>query len=1836
MANILVRLDYTTSTGGGGGIVEYANLAAFPPIGNPSLIYLALDTKKIYKWTSGAYLLISPSEVTSVNTEVGAVVLDKTDIGLGNVDNTSDANKPISTATQAALDLITDVNWTGDYNNGVTYTVGDGVMFNGASFRMIIAIGAAGYNPVAYPANWLQVTDYVSPNDIGLGNVDNTSDVNKPISSATQTALNAKEDSSNKSTSTALGTSDTLYPTQNAVKTYVDTTVNKFRAEFVFQPGGTAGGNVYTSWALLHTQLAATAGNKIVFFDDRFSSPCVIPSGDYNFTNTVLSANIYSDTGAYVIVSAGVEFIGLGEVNNILLEFQTNSTVQSFFDENTINFRNCVIKSSGTLAPFEAEGASLIVNLQENAVFQNNGAPVFKQTSGGDIAFNVYSNSSIGSNTVSSVVGSSILFNIVDPSAVVSQTQIGILGTTSYINKSESSKVNYPPTTPANWSTVPTTVLSGLDVLASSKVNTSSVGAINGVASLDGSGKVPSTQLPSYVDDVLEFADLAAFPVTGQSGIIYLALDTNKIYRWSGSAYIEISQGITDHTLLSNIGTNTHANIDTHIAGTSGVHGVTGSVVGTSDSQALTNKTIDADLNTISNIENADIKAAAAIDRTKLASGTADHVVINSAAGVMSSEAALAASRGGLGTSGAAFTGVVKAAAGVFSAATVVNTDVSATAAIDRTKLASGTANRIVVNDGTGVMADAAAITASRALVSDTNGIPTASAVTSTELGYVSGVTSAIQTQIDAKQNTITGAATTITTANLTASRAVVSDASGKIDVSAATSTEVGYLSGVTSAIQTQINAKQNSLGFTPEDVANKSTNTSLGTSDTLYSTQNAVKSYVDTQITNNATPDATTLVKGKVKLAGDLAGTADLPTVPGLATKEPSITAGTTSQYWRGDKTFQTLDKSAVGLSNVDNTSDANKPISTATQTALNAKQDSLGFTPEDVANKSTTTSLGTSDTLYPTQNAVKTYVDNAVTGGATPDATTLVKGKVKLAGDLAGTADLPTVPGLATKEPTITATTSADYYRGDKTFQTLNKAAVGLSNVDNTSDADKPVSSATQTALNAKENSITAGTTGQYWRGDKSFQTLDKTAVGLSNVDNTSDADKPISSATQTALNAKENTITAGTTSQYYRGDKTFQTLDKSAVGLSNVDNTSDANKPISSATQTALNAKVETSLVGAINGVASLDGTGKVPSTQLPSYVDDVVEYANLAAFPVTGETSKIYIALDTNKCYRWSGSAYIEISPSEVNSVAGKTGIVTLVKADVGLSNVDNTSDADKPVSSATQTALNGKANTAHVHALSDLTQSSATSGQVPSWNGTNWVPVTPSTGVTDHTLLTNIGTNTHAQIDTFMANTANVYAESKEPTGFFSRATSTLSFDNGTRNFSITPTGSTFEFWVKGVKYTKTGAQTIQIPALSGNHFIYFDATGTLGTTQVSSSDLFIDNALISIIYWNTDTNTRTYFAEERHGMQMDGATHSYLHTVFGAQFISGLALQGFSVNGNGSLDAHAQFTSDSGTIKDEDITITISAQTQIPVLYRQGLLWRKKTADAFPFIYSGTAGYTGAAGRIPYNEFTGGAWQLTQIANNDFALVHLFATNDIENPVVAIQGIATYGNVSAARLAASSEITSLSGLPFAEFVALGSVVLESSNSYTNTPQAVVRSVNGGDYVDFRGTQLYTPAGEPTTHGLLSGLSSDDHLQYHTDARGDIRYYTKAEVDAIIAGITSPGDLDDTAFSFANNQSSAANVTGFAFANATVRSFKAHVSVSIDATTDLFEVFEIEGIQKGSEWDYSVSSVGDITGLRFSVTNAGQIQYTSTNVSGFVSGVVKFRAYTTSR
>lgn len=112
-------------------------------------------------------------------------------------------------------------------------------------------------------------------------------------------------------------------------------------------------------------------------------------------------------------------------------------------------------------------------------------------------------------------------------------------------------------------------------------------------------------------------------------------------------------------------------------------------------------------------------------------------------------------------------------------------------------------------------------------------------------------------------------------------------------------------------------------------------------------------------------------------------------------------------------------------------------------------------------------------------------------------------------------------------------------------------------------------------------------------------------------------------------------------------------------SAYGVVKVDtavNSTSTNPVQNKAVQTAITdavnnaAYIKSSLKGANNGVAELGSDGKVPSSQLPSYVDDVLEYDSQSKFPTSGETGKIYIAKDTNLTYRWSGTTYVEISAS----------------------------------------------------------------------------------------------------------------------------------------------------------------------------------------------------------------------------------------------------------------------------------------------------------------------------------------------------------------------------------------------------------------------------------------------------------------------------------------------------------------------------------------------------------------------------------------------------------
>ncbi len=183
----------------------------------------------------------------------------------------------------------------------------------------------------------------------------------------------------------------------------------------------------------------------------------------------------------------------------------------------------------------------------------------------------------------------------------------------------------------------------------------------------------------------------------------------------------------------------------------------------------------------------------------------------------------------------------------------------------------------------------------------------------------------------------------------------------------------------------------------------------------------------------------------------------------------------------------------------------------------------------------------------------------------------------------------------------------------------------------------------------------------------------------------------------------------------------------------------------------------------------------------------------------------------------------------------------------------------------------------------------------------------------------------------------------------------------------------------------------------------------------------------------------------------------------------------------------------------------------------------------------------------------------------------------------------------------------------------------------------------VNSLTGA--VVFRANNINRADDSATIEASLTSLSSSvssaqaDATQALSNTAAETSRATAAEASLqtqINARPTAAaGDINETLFSLANNQTIAANVTGLAFAAATVRSFSALVSVEIDATADLYEQFNLSGINKGGTFAMSVDSVGDNSAVVFSITSTGQVQYTSTSTAGFVTGKIKFRAITTS-
>jgi RNA-binding protein YhbY len=387
---------------------------------------------------------------------------------------------------------------------------------------------------------------------------------------------------------------------------------------------------------------------------------------------------------------------------------------------------------------------------------------------------------------------------------------------------------------------------------------------------------------------------------------------------------------------------------------------------------------------------------------------------------------------------------------------------------------------------------------------------------------------------------------------------------------------------------------------------------------------------------------------------------------------------------------------------------------------------------------------------------------------------------------------------------------------------------------------------------------------------------------------------------------------------------------------------------------------------------------------------------------------------------------------------------------------------------------------------------------------------------------------------------------NIGSLTNNPTGFpitGGGGLSTLSKVDGTRTFTITPVGVSYDIWVRGVKFTKTVAENVVWPDVEGIHIFYFDTDSILSTTQDSttiSNVILGDGCIVAGVYWDATNNIAVSFADERHGLQMDGATHLYLHRTVGAKYVSGGALANFSVDGTGNNATDAQFAVENVIFYDEDLihdsstsSQVLSLPAQIPIVYRNGANgdWRLKTSDTYPLIYSGTAGYTGVSGLPAYNQWTGAVWQLTEVSNNQYFLMHYYATSNITQPIIGIVGQAIYGSALSARTGAEVEISSLQGtirLLAQEATPLGTVIFQVSVAYGNVPKARIRSTeDGSSYVDFRSKDLVGAGSE-----IIYSFSDDLFRIYdNVDSSKQVAF----ELSGITTGTTRTITIPDRSF-----------------------------------------------------------------------------------------------------
>lgn len=366
--------------------------------------------------------------------------------------------------------------------------------------------------------------------------------------------------------------------------------------------------------------------------------------------------------------------------------------------------------------------------------------------------------------------------------------------------------------------------------------------------------------------------------------------------------------------------------------------------------------------------------------------------------------------------------------------------------------------------------------------------------------------------------------------------------------------------------------------------------------------------------------------------------------------------------------------------------------------------------------------------------------------------------------------------------------------------------------------------------------------------------------------------------------------------------------------------------------------------------------------------------------------------------------------------------------------------------------------------------------------------------------------------------------------SNDPQGFEDRAHSVITWDTGTRTFTIAPVGAEYAVWSNGKRIVKDAAAQVVWSDTHGPKVFYFDVNGDIQVADAFVDSVITQTCLIAYGYWEQAQQAWLLggLFDERHGHQMDAAVHVYLHNTQGARYGGGLALTLGAVGGIGNDDLHHQFSTTSGLMYDEDLAHGVAAKALtdgIYTVYQTSTgVWSQQGPHDYPMVLDGV---------VPqFNDLAGGINGLSAISDNDYALAHIcFAPLLGGGPqVFAILGQAQYANLFDARDAAVTERSALElgGLPMPEVIFGFSAVYRYQDSNTNASRCEWEDADYGaaeaTFVDWRqapapgggenpSTAQVAPPSTPTSPGAPGQWAWSDPYVYRCVALNTWRRWT---------------------------------------------------------------------------------------------------------------------------